>query len=404
MPGLDWQTFEQLPGAQYDNFEKLCRAAIRRNYGRYGDFAALANQPGVEFHLKLEAACALGDRGRWYGWQCRWYDLPAGRALGNARRRKIKEAIATTEGHLTGLTDWVLWTRRPLTKGDEAWFKKLKTPMRLHQWTADEVESELTGDAEILRATYFGELVLTPEGLAELHKRSVAPILPRWQPAVHQTVDAERLLRRMLGETTAWDHLGGLARQLKADASSVRADRSTAPDFLRKVADDIAEVCLTMAGALGEVQTAVARGDLDLLRQEISTCPAPLHPEAAALPRRLRAARVRGALSVTNALADVRLARKVPAEMRACFGSRLVAVVAEFGCGKTQLAAQLTAASGDWPPRNPSPRREPRRGSDVGCSCQWGGDPRHTGREHGGVGRGGRFGGGARASSTSHFH
>jgi len=203
MPGLNWQTFEQLPGAQYDNFEKLCRALIRRNYGRYGDFSALANQPGVEFHLRLGAACSLGDPGRWYGWQCRWYGLPAGRALGNARRKKIEEAIATTKRNLTGLTDWVLWTRRPLTKSDQAWFKKLKTSMRLHQWTADEVEGELTGDAEILRATYFGELVLTPEGLAELRRRSVAPILPRWQPAVHQTVDAERLLRRMLGEATA---------------------------------------------------------------------------------------------------------------------------------------------------------------------------------------------------------
>src|SRR5260370_31827535 len=82
---------------------------------------------GVEFHLKLHAACSLGEPPRWYGWQCRWFDLPGGRALGNARRRKIEKAIRTSEKYLPDLTDWVLWTRRSLTKGDQKWFEKLKT-------------------------------------------------------------------------------------------------------------------------------------------------------------------------------------------------------------------------------------------------------------------------------------
>lgn len=105
MPELNWQIFEQLAGAPSSNFEKLCRALIRRHYGAYGDFAGLANQPGVEFHLKLHAACSLGKPPRWYGWQCRWFDLPGGRALGNARRRKIEKAIRTSEKYLPGLTD-----------------------------------------------------------------------------------------------------------------------------------------------------------------------------------------------------------------------------------------------------------------------------------------------------------
>ena len=109
----------------------LCRALIRRHYGRFGDFLALAAQPGVEFHLKLHTSCALGDPGRWYGWQCRWYDLPGGRAIGSARRKKIVKAIATTEKELPYINDWILWTRRPLTKGDQKWFYKLKTHMRL---------------------------------------------------------------------------------------------------------------------------------------------------------------------------------------------------------------------------------------------------------------------------------
>ena len=88
--------------------------------------------PASEFHLKLHSPCPLGKSGSWYGWQCRWYDLPGGRVIGTTRRNKIAEAIATTERVLPGLTDWVLWTRFPLTEGDQAWFSKLKTQMRLH--------------------------------------------------------------------------------------------------------------------------------------------------------------------------------------------------------------------------------------------------------------------------------
>ena len=53
MPSLNWDEFECLPGAADANFELLCRTVVRRTYGRYGDFNALANQPGVEFHLRL---------------------------------------------------------------------------------------------------------------------------------------------------------------------------------------------------------------------------------------------------------------------------------------------------------------------------------------------------------------
>jgi hypothetical protein len=82
MPALNWNIFENLPGAATNNFEMLCRAIMRRQYGQFGDFRALANQPGVEFHLRLNSVCALGEPGRWYGWQCRWYDLPSGTDIG----------------------------------------------------------------------------------------------------------------------------------------------------------------------------------------------------------------------------------------------------------------------------------------------------------------------------------
>jgi len=341
---VNWDAFAQLPGAAEDNFEMLCRALVRRHYGRYGEFAARAAQPGVEFHLKLHTACDLGEPGRWYGWQCRWYDLPSGRALGSRRRAKIREAIATTERELPGLTDWVLWTRHLLTAGDQRWFYRLQTKMRLVLWTAAEVEEHLSGDAEILRSTYFGELVLTPNSLADLHAQAVAPIRRRWQPQVHQIVDAERMLRRMLGGTEPWDDLRELSDQLATEADRVRADLGDPAEPLANATAQAAEVARAASDRLAQAHGALERGDLDLLRQQLATGLAPLSPELVALPRGLRALRRRAALSVTNALADVRAARELLGDVDAHLGARLIAVVADAGCGKTELAAQLTAA------------------------------------------------------------
>ena len=114
MPSVNWDAFGKLPGSAQHNFEMLCRALIRRHFGRLGQFAALANQPGVEFHLKLHADCVLGSTGEWLGWQCRWFGLASGQALGTTRRKKIEHALATTEKMLPGLSRWILWCHRAL--------------------------------------------------------------------------------------------------------------------------------------------------------------------------------------------------------------------------------------------------------------------------------------------------
>jgi len=180
MPGLNWDAFVGLPGSAETNFELLCRGIVRHNFGSYGVLRALANQPGVEFHLKLDRRSdALGDPGRWWGWQCKWYELPASGALGSTRRAKIEDGIRKTEAHVPGITDWVLWTRRTLTSADQKWFNGLSTKMTLHLWTADEVDNLLVGQASVFRGTYFGDLVLTPDFLRERHEQSVAPIRAR---------------------------------------------------------------------------------------------------------------------------------------------------------------------------------------------------------------------------------
>ncbi|MCE5267641.1 MAG: AAA family ATPase [Planctomycetaceae bacterium] len=349
MPSVNWDVFTQLPGATDSNFEMLCRALIRRHYGRHGHFAALAAQPGVEFHLKLHTFCAIGNPERWYGWQCRWYDLPSGRAIGTTRRSKIKQAITTTEEVLPGLTDWVLWTRHPLTKGDQTWFNSLKSHMRLHLWTAAEVEEHLSGDAEMLRSTYFGELVLTPDNLAALHRESVAPIQKRWLPDLHQTVDAERAVRRMLAENNTWDDLREIATQLIADKSAIDGDRTLLDGPWTDATTELLSAANAAATAIVDVHAGLEHGDLDVLMERLDAPPVPLSMRAAALPRQLRSARNPSGLAATNLLASLRTVIESFQEVKEQLAIPLVAVVADAGCGKTQLAAQLTAPLQDRP-------------------------------------------------------
>ncbi|MBI5068377.1 MAG: hypothetical protein HZB56_09045 [Deltaproteobacteria bacterium] len=344
MPQVNWDAFAALSGAATSNFELLCRALIRRHYGRFGRFAALASQPGVEFHLRIDRACTLGDPGRWFGWQCRWYDLAAGKALGKTRRDKIAKALKTTERELPGLTDWVLWTRRPLTEGDQKWFFGLESPFKLHLWTASEVEEHLSGDAEILRATYFGELVFSPEDLKALHGSAAATVRPRWLPEVHQSVEAERELRRFLGEVASWGDLRETEKSLLTHASTVEGAAGVAPSVLRPEIARMPGALRGCASALATAASALDTGDFDLLRQVTQSRPAVISGEFVGLPRQLRAARSAAVFAVTDALATLKAAAVLLDEVGQAVGVRSVAVVADAGGGKTQLSAQLTAS------------------------------------------------------------
>lgn len=345
MPALNWDTFAVLPGSAQANFELLCRGAVRQNFGAFGTFRALANQPGVEFHLRVDRVCdTLGDPGRWWGWQCKWYDLPGGTPLGTTRRGQIEEGIRKTEACVPGMTDWVLWTRRTLTRADQHWFNGVSSSMKLHLWTGDEVANLLVGQAAVLRSTYFGELVLTPEILLERHGQSVAPIRRRWQPEVHHTLEAERELRRMLGESGSWEALRILAADIRSQIQCVEGVQGLPAAFATLMATVLDEASRT-AVTLERVADGIRDGDLELLRDELSARQRNPSSESAILLRRLRSGNHLAGLRITNAVAASREALSLLANGEDAFATRLVAVLAPAGCGKTQLAAQLSAGN-----------------------------------------------------------
>ena len=349
---LNWELFEALPGAATTNWERLCGAVIRRNFGSLGTLRAIAQQPGIEFHLHLEQKSnTLGTPGQCWGWQCRWYGIPAGHQIGTNRRAQIVEAIRKTEEHVPGVTDWVLWTRRPLTPTDQNWFYGIESSMRLHLWTEDDLDAHLVGDAEILRRTYFGDLILTPDKLRDLRARSIAPIRARWIPEVHIEVEAEREIRKVLGDPECWPQIGEQVKHLAASieeltGASGRIQANFRDDMLALVADlkNLQETLKTIACTIAERD----------LTQTIALVAADWSPRLSRrkgrrFARTLRRSWHPSSLAVQAGLARHNDAKALVTDLRRYLCMNSLAIVGPAGCGKTHLAAELTVESEERP-------------------------------------------------------
>ncbi len=350
MPSLDWTKFDSLPGDRSQNFENLCRALVRLHFGGYGQFAALKNQPGVEFHLKLCESCpSLGDPPRWYGWQCKVHSRTTKGDLTAASKKDIEDSLKKTEQHIPELTDWVLWTPYTLSKKDQEWFAELHTPYVLHQWTAEEVESYLSGPGLNLRSTYFGELIATPEELEQRHLEAIQPIKDRWLQSTHQSVEAERTIRRMLGEPGSWDQLTEVGKRLGEAAGVIAVSPQDTDSELVQAVTSFVATCSTFADTLLSFHSVLADGDLDFIQQKLRERKTLIDAQVRTTPRRLRTLNLPIALDATNALDDMYIAQEILNEVEEFLGVGLVALLADAGGGKTQTAAQLTAPQEDRP-------------------------------------------------------
>jgi hypothetical protein len=348
---LDWSKFEQIPGGAERNFELLCRSLVRLRYSAFGEFAELKNQPGVEFHLQLSSDCnSLGKSGQWFGWQCKWFDLKKDGALTASQKKQIVHSLSETRKHLPHLTDWVLCVHEPPTKADQKWFKSLRGtgktgfPRRLHLWHAVDLETRLVGEAELLRQAYFGDLILTPETLANQHDISVAPIKQRWLPECHQPVKEEHDIRRMLGEQGAWEAMQRIADDLKKCVVEVKCEPFTKSDPLFAAQHTFIMTATAIEQLLRDSHSALSRMDFEELRG-LLVAPRPdiTSESVSPLPRRMRNRRLFRQVYATNAIDDMRQGFRLLNEVRDLTCETMVAVIAEAGGGKTHLAAQVTA-------------------------------------------------------------
>ena len=350
MSSLDWTKFNSLAGDKAQNFENLCRALIRLHFGKYGRFSAFKNQPGVEFHLKLSESCqTLGNPPRWYGWQCKRHSQTQSGDLNAASKRDIEDSLDKTEQHLPELTDWVLWTPYTLSRRDQKWFSELQTNFTLHQWTEQEIETYLSGPGLILRGTYFGELIVTPEELEQQHRESIQLIKDRWLQPVHQSVKAERTIRRMLGEPGSWDQLIAVGERLKKAIDVISGSLEGIDLELAKTVKRFSATCSAFADTLLSFHRVLADGDLDFIQQRLRERKTLIDREIQTTPRRLSALNLPIALDVTNAMDDIHTAQEILDNVEESLGVGLVALLADAGGGKTQVAAQLTATQENRP-------------------------------------------------------
>ena len=94
---------------------------------------------------------------------------------------------------------------------------------------------------------------------------------------------------------------------------------------------------------------ALSKGDLDHLADTLTHRPSMPSTKLANLPRQLRSRQNPAVFSITNLLAEVRSSVRLLDALDRDADERQVAVVAEFGCGKTFLTAQLAASEEDRP-------------------------------------------------------
>ena len=349
MPSVDWTAFYSLPGSKSQNFEILCRGLMRLHYGRYGHFKALSNHPGVEFHIELFDSCALGSPPQWFGWQCKLHTRTQNGNLRTSSRKDIEKSLRITEKVFPEIKDWVLWTPYTLSKSDQDWFYSLHTSITLHLWNEDDLDTYLSGDGLILRSTYFGELIVTPEHLRRFHSEIIQPIRERWLEPVHQSVDAERTVRRMLGEPSSWNQMIAVGGRLKKATNIISNNKSIVPARLEKTVELFVQASSAFSDTLLNFHKILAGGDLDVIQQKLNEQKMLIDTQVNVTPRWLRACNLPISLDATNALDDMRIAQDLLNEVGEFLGVGLVAILADAGGGKTQMAAQLTAPQENRP-------------------------------------------------------
>jgi hypothetical protein len=350
---IAWGAFEALGGSPERNFELLWRAIVQRNWGAYGTLRSRRNQPGVEFHLELHTDCDLGETGRWFGWQCRWYRLNTDNGFSANQKESVEEAIAKTCEHVPGLTDFVLCLKELPKKGDIEWFEGLAPEgMRLMIWAEEELDTRMSGAAAVLRETYFGELILEASTLSMARERSLAPVRARWMPDLNVRTEVEAELEAALLRPGSAGVLRDHGEHLRAHLAKIASsDLRAAGEETRTALDQLCEEAKRLAERLLETTEDIDERRPDQARELLteSATPQIALPEAERVARQIRWLRSPASLAVTAMIEEIDAALLSLREHRKRAEAGLLAVIGAPGAGKSHLSAQLTQESCETP-------------------------------------------------------
>ena len=350
---LNWNRFETLPGLAAINFEKLCRGVLRRHFGSFGPLHELKNQPGVEYYIPLNKEhTRLGDKGDIVGWQCKWFQYNADKSLTASGKRQIEHSLSTTKEHIPELRHWILWTHQTLTKADQEWYYDLATQygFELQLWNEDDLDELLSGPALDLKHTYFGELALTAEMLAEQHEKSVAPVLSRWVHEAHQKMQLEHQARQILGEPQAW--VGFIEAQnalLTVIGSIDEAVQKSEYNQWKVELLEFSASCKVFSDFCGVFENPINGESIRKIDELVQSAGKFAKNSIQQVLRRLRRANLSLAIVITDALAYIKDTKELLDSAHSLLSNQLIAVVADAGGGKTQFSAEITAPSSDRP-------------------------------------------------------
>ena len=349
---LPWEKFTELPGDGRRNWELLCREVVRRQYEEYGPMLTRKQQPGVEFHLKVQrGGSELGEPGRHWGWQCKWFERDAFRANGRLRvdqRSSIEKAIAKSAESLPTLTDWVLWSKEKLSADDQRWFEALRAPFTLHQADEESLAGMLTGRAEILRQTWFGDLVLDSETLADHWREALAPIAGRYVSDLHIEVPARGKLTDYFPDSDLLDETIQLQGDLaQVEHEVIQVAEGTSNKSVGDLARDAVRTLVQARERLVDIAIVFSDGELpDVSRVAFGN---EQRAESVVLEERIAQVidrRDREAFAFGQATRALREVEGLSARLEMALATPLLAVVGAAGAGKTHLAASLSDPGG----------------------------------------------------------
>ena len=198
--------------------------------------------------------------------------------------------------------------------------------MVLHLWTAEEVNTYLSGPGSILRNTYFGDLIATFEELAKRHQESIQPIKERWFEPVHQITETERTLRCMLGEPKAWAHLLEVGERLQNAAVIMAESVNSVDSFPKEIITKFIESCQSFSETISQFYKELVNGDIETVKQQLKDYQFFLDDDIKSTPRLLRRFNAPISLDATNALYDMRMGHKLLDEVEDFLSIGLVAV------------------------------------------------------------------------------